>query len=96
MRAAKKRCTTKGTEIMEKNALTLLCSTSSWDVVVSRRFFFSVSSVPGRKPNTEVTETFRDLCVKAFEAQSTRRSSFWLRLCRAVMSVPSVVNVLLG
>jgi hypothetical protein len=44
-----------------------------------REDFLSVSPMPGRKPNTEVTKTLRDLCVKAFEAQSTRRRSFWLR-----------------
>ena len=42
-------------------------------------FCFSVFSVTRIKRNTEDTETFRDLCVEASEAQRTRRSSFWSR-----------------
>ena len=42
-------------------------------------FSFSVFSVARQRRNTEGTETLRALCVEVSEAQSTRRSSFWLR-----------------
>lgn len=64
-----------------------LCSTSSCDVVVPRRFLFSVFSVAEKRLNTEITETLRDLSVEALEEQRTRRSSFWLRhVCETVVS----------
>ncbi len=36
-------------------------------------------SLTRERQNTEVAETLCDLCVKALQAQRTRRVSFWLR-----------------
>ena len=64
-----------------------LYSTSSCDVVVPGRFFFSVFSVAKKKLNTEATETLRVLCVEALEAQRARRSLFCVQhVCEAVVA----------
>ena len=49
-------------------------------------------SVAEKKPNTEVTETLRVLCVEALEGQRARRSSFWLRPVAAPSELSSFSN----
>jgi len=50
-------------------SVALVCGT-----LLRQEDFFSVFSVAKKKPNTEVTEALRVLCVEASEAQRTRRS----------------------
>ena len=52
----------------------------------------AVSSVAGKRMNTEVTESLRGLCVEGLKAQRTRRSSFWVRLPGRAAPLPAVVQ----